>query len=647
MKLLLIPPARSQANYGQGVFIPTGLLSLAAVLRREEHVTFEIPNVPLFFRDPDAIEAAARQILERAPDVVGFSTWCHSYPGQVLLARAIKRLAPRCWILFGGPHASIADCQTLEAFPWVDLVLRGEAEESLPILLRALSSGAALDDCPGLTWRADGTIRRNADAPPITDLDALPLPAYDLLVDRRTLTVDVGRGCPYNCSYCSTSSFFHRRYRQKSVARVMEELRVISRQYRPQILAFTHDLFTLDRHYVESLCAQITAERLALHWCCMTRIDAVDRPLLQTMARAGCFNIGYGIETGSPRLQRSIRKRLNLTRLREVMRETREAGILASCSFITGFPDEQPEDLNDTLRCIVACARERASVGLNLLAVLPGTSLYTEHAQRLRYDDYSSVTSGAYLSELERDLVRRHPAVFSSFFHLDSPAAPRPVLVGLAQVVFVLSFLKLTLRGVLDTCGLDPDQADLLSLAQTYLLDHLPEGEPVHDAALRAVHSWLRELEAGPWRLPPYLKEVLRAEEASFRLTLAEVETDLSRRFEAQAAEDVAAGGRLYSLRNWTLLASRYPLAEILISLARGEYDDWQPAATETLYAVQMVGENDVRAFSVSPEKAAILNELPHTLTAAELDALCRRHLPPAEAQAFPERLRALQFIAG
>jgi len=140
---------------------------------------------------------------------------------------------------------------------------------------------------------------------------------------------------------------------------------------------------------------------------------------------------------------------------------------------------------------------------------------------------------------------------------------------------------------------------------------------------------------------------VLRAEEASFRLTLAEVETDLSRRFEAQAAEDVAAGGRLYSLRNWTLLASRYPLAEILISLARGEYDDWQPAATETLYAVQMVGENDVRAFSVSPEKAAILNELPHTLTAAELDALCRRHLPPAEAQAFPERLRALQFIAG
>lgn len=122
----------------------------------------------------------ATRIAEIDANVYGFSSICSTYPLTVRVAESLKKLRPNATILFGGPQASVVDSSTLAAFPFVDLVLRGEAEASLPLLLDQLSAGMRFDQVPGLTYRDGLQIKRNANAPVIADLDALPSPAYHL-----------------------------------------------------------------------------------------------------------------------------------------------------------------------------------------------------------------------------------------------------------------------------------------------------------------------------------------------------------------------------------------------------------------------------------------------------------------------------------
>ena len=304
MKVVLIPPAPSLVETGRGSFVPFGLLSLVASVRESLKLDCEILNVPLLRRLQSRPEAAAEEVVGREPDVVGFCTWCHTYPSQVLLAKDVKRLASDTQIVFGGPQATVTATDTLRHFPWVDCVLRGEADETFPRLLEQLGARRRrLASVPGLTYRRGRQIRETADARPIEDLDTLPMPAYDRLTDHSTAVVDIGRGCPYKCYYCTTSTFFHKRCRLKSVARALWEMEHLWTQYGTQRFAFTHDQFTLNRDYVKRFCQAILDRALPFRWSCMTRVDAVDEELLELMAAAGCDEIGYGIETGSPRMQ--------------------------------------------------------------------------------------------------------------------------------------------------------------------------------------------------------------------------------------------------------------------------------------------------------------------------------------------------------
>src|SRR5262249_52775477 len=152
-------------------------------------------------------------------DFVGFSSVCSSYPVTLRTACEVKRQQPDSIVAFGGPQASAVDVATLEAYSLIDLVVRGEAEQTLPQLLEALIQGNRLDDIPGVTFRRDGKIVRTPDGGGIADLDTLPFPAFHLLPDMETcrfMPLELGRGCPFSCTFCSTNDFFRRRFRLKS-----------------------------------------------------------------------------------------------------------------------------------------------------------------------------------------------------------------------------------------------------------------------------------------------------------------------------------------------------------------------------------------------------------------------------------------------
>jgi radical SAM superfamily enzyme YgiQ (UPF0313 family) len=440
--------------------LPLGLLSLAAVLEEAGHHVSVLDfnyavSLGEVLLDDGFYDAVASKVQEKSPQLVGFSTMCNSYHIALRMAEAVKSRLPQVPILFGGPQASAVDADTLEAFPFVDMVLRGEAEQTLPVLLASLEAEELLSQVPGLTYHADGRIVRNPDPPLLKDLDSLPIPAYHLFPHdiRSDLDLDVGRGCPFACSFCSTSRFWRRRYRLKSTQRILEEIRVLREQYEAESFSFSHDLFTANRERVQEFCERVLAEEMDITWSCAARIDTVDPQLLRLMADAGCRNIFYGVETGSPRMQREIQKNLSIDEAWSAIDATTNADINATLSFIAGFPTECTSDLEQTLSMIQELLeRPRIRIQLHLLAPLAGTLDFDRFENRLRYDGYHSDAASFFsgLQFLETRWFLDHPKIFCSFHYFQTDEVPRHLLRGLDVFVNVLcSTMRETVRSLL------------------------------------------------------------------------------------------------------------------------------------------------------------------------------------------------------
>ncbi|MCA9538623.1 MAG: B12-binding domain-containing radical SAM protein [Myxococcales bacterium] len=443
--LVLVPPSTALVNAWKNTQVPVGLLLLAALARRQPGVLPRVHLGPMHFPDRAAAEAAAEALLADGTRLVGISAWCHTLPAQLTLARAVRRRAPEVPIVFGGPQATAMAGALLEAFDCVDLVLRGETEASFPRLLRALRGEGDLSGVPGLSWRQGGRVVENAPGPPCDDLDALPRPAWDLLPPGPVAAVESGRGCPWACTFCSTSAFFARRHRTRSPASLIDELRWLATHRGVRHVTFTDDIFTVDKRAVRAFCEAFIAAGRPLAWGCSTRIDCVDDALLQLMAQAGCDGILYGVETGSARLQRVMGKKLRVERVLPTVEATRAAGITPYCTFIFGFPEETPEDLAASLALVRALVERDVRTTAQTLCVLPDTPYHREQVGALRFDGYTSL-SRATLTADELLAVKAHPAIFSSFHHLDSPAAPRDFLIAATQMTNLLRHFSQTVR---------------------------------------------------------------------------------------------------------------------------------------------------------------------------------------------------------
>lgn len=429
-----------------------GLLSLASVLGGHgdtvhlvdlnriylQYVASDVkPRINGFAR------VAAELIVTSHADLYGFGSICSSYPLTMRIARAVKELSPGSIILFGGPQASVVDTHTLQAFGFVDLILRGEAERSLPLLLDQLVGDRRLENVASLTYRRGSQVVRNPNASLILDLDSLPSPAYHLLEDfgeTKTIPLEVGRGCPFACTFCSTNDFFRRNWRLRSPERVIADMRNIAAAYSFRHFDLIHDMFTVDRQRVVAFCKAMIDSGEQFTWSCSARTDCVDQELLELMARSGCDGIFLGVESGSPRMQKIIDKHLDVEHARDVIGASARLGLRPTVSLITGFPEEEREDVTCTLNLFIFSARfPSSSPQLNLLAPLAATPIYFQYKGKLVLRELCSDMS--HQARLQRqedvDLIQAYPNIFPNFYLLPSPHLSDELLLELREFMLL------------------------------------------------------------------------------------------------------------------------------------------------------------------------------------------------------------------
>ena len=400
-----------------------GPLLLATILRGKgiESRILSLANLGDMEEFNAFLEEASAKISETKPKIVSFYTRSDCFHIMLKLARAVKDRI-QCTVVFGGPQADIVAKQTLAEIPYVDYVCCGEGENTVYPFFSSLLRGEPDLSVDGLVYRKDGEIFMNPRPTLIEDLDTIPLLDYsifpaDSVVDTQmAFPIDVGRGCPFGCTFCSTKTFWGRKYRLKSPKRIVEELQYYYDLFGVRHFVFQHDMFTMNKKLVMETCRLIKELPFKATWNCSARLDCIDKELIDTMADAGLYHIYLGIETGSPRMQKIVNKNLKLDGIVDMIRYLRSKDLQVTTSFIYGFPQETEEDLSLTLALVMELYRiGKVRIQMHRCAFLPGTALFEEYKERLTPTTVFCDMTGDFGVAECRDLIQEHPALFQYY----------------------------------------------------------------------------------------------------------------------------------------------------------------------------------------------------------------------------------------
>jgi radical SAM superfamily enzyme YgiQ (UPF0313 family) len=317
-----------------------------------------------------------RTIAEFRPDMVGIGVMTPKYGSALMLSRICKAVDPGIRVVWGGPHPTLLPDQCL-ANDCVDVVVRGEGEATWLDLCRV--SGGDWEVIDGISFKRQGRIIHNQSRALMPDLDGLPFLGRDLVLNPEGYSaenfgvVTTSRGCPFRCGYCCAPEIWGRKIRHRSVEKVVAEMAHVQKRYRADTFMFWDDTFTADRAYTLSLCDRIIAAKLDIRFNCCTRVNIVDDELLGRMRAAGCHNISFGVETGSPRMLKLIQKDITLEQVERALKLCRKYNIDTSAFFMIGFPQETRQDVLETIEYY---KKIRPNAGLNIFTPYPGTELF-------------------------------------------------------------------------------------------------------------------------------------------------------------------------------------------------------------------------------------------------------------------------------
>ncbi len=371
--------AGSQINYWQ----PVGTLSVAAMLRKAGHDVRFINGAFL------SHERVLDEVRRFAPQFIGLYATAFGWDKAKMTAADIRaRYRRDCFICAGGPYPiAVQDRCLADAGSDIDAVVTGEGEFTVLEMLERLEAGRDLEGVRGTVYRAGGRIIANPLRPLISDLDALPFPARELLGDADTYIPPPGtyrkrpvavmitsRGCTRHCIYCFQLDKSRKSgIRYRSVENVLDEIELLVRQgYRE--IKFLDDTFAADYGRAMRIANEMKRRRLPVVWFASACVNQVDLPLLQAFREAGCWAVLFGAESGVQKNLDMIRKGITLEQIEKAVRAAQAAGLKVSTPFLFGIPGETFAEGLQTIEFSLRLRPDMAN--FHAITPFPGTHLH-------------------------------------------------------------------------------------------------------------------------------------------------------------------------------------------------------------------------------------------------------------------------------
>ena len=424
------PPKESPWGLGRR-FPPLGLAYVAGAL---EQAGFQVELLDNYLLKKP-IEDVKQEVKRLAPEMLGMTCGSVTYRRCIETAKAVKEVLPACKVVVGGWHPSYLPESMLQ-HPAIDYVVMGEGERAIVELAKSITKGeddSAIAKISGLAYRRGEKITKNAPTF-ISDLDQVPFPARHLLpmhLYSREMeylsvkpvdTMNVIRGCPYNCAFCETKKLWGSKCRAFSPSRVVEELNHLVSDYGTKGIYFVGDNFTIHKKRTIELCREIKKSKLDLEWVCDTRVDLISRELLKEMKAAGCRTIWFGVESGSSRILKKINKQISLQQALDAFKLCREEEIRTASSFMLGLPGETVKDMETSFK--FARKLDPDWVRFNIFVGYPGSDLYDEIMAKGLYDRVEDFVTYVKTDDFNYEMVSK----IQKRFHKKFNRSPKRIL---------------------------------------------------------------------------------------------------------------------------------------------------------------------------------------------------------------------------
>lgn len=377
-----VHPFLTESNVS-GVYPPLGIAYIAAAAKAAGALVSIIDAHALNL----SFENLENMIRRYRPDMVGITSTTFNWAVVMTLANRLKISMPDKIIFAGGPQMSLYPEQCLKA-PGLDGVIIGEGEQPIARIVDHFRKQRTLAGIAGTIFKSKGKLVAGASQDCETNLDALPMPAVDLLplhryyaltLPRPFLSIVTSRGCPYKCTYCS-QVYVGGKYREHSAQRVLAEIERGVQTFGAKEIIFFDETFTVNKKRISEICRGITDKGIKVSWNIRTRGDLLDESILQMMRKAGCHSIHVGIESGSPRIQKLMKKNLDLVKVARTLAAARNLGMETRGYFMLGFPGETLAEIIQTIQLSLDLPLDWASY--TITTPHPGTDIYFDGMSR-------------------------------------------------------------------------------------------------------------------------------------------------------------------------------------------------------------------------------------------------------------------------
>lgn len=397
------PVSLKEAKEHLGVIPPLSLAYVAAILEKE--------GCAVQLIDASALKLTHCQALEMInkfnPDFLGFTSTTVDFRNTLEWISYFKAHT-HLSVIIGGIHMSVYPAETL-THEVIDYGVIGEAEETLPELLRCLVYGKEVSQVKGICYRQSGEVMINETRPPVRNIDETPFPSrhllpneryYSLISKKKNFTAMItSRGCPFHCIFCDNQTIL---YRCRSPKNIVDEMEICKTQYGINEIDIFDALFSIDKSRVIEICKQIRERKLKIDWSFRTRVDLVNEEMLDELKKSGCRRIYYGIESGDQGILRSINKEVDIELIKRMVCLTKKKGIDTFGYFMIGNIGETAESIKKTLDLMLALPLD--FVQISPVFAPPNTKLYEMLIKKEKRDYWKEYVLG----RVEEDLLPRY-----------------------------------------------------------------------------------------------------------------------------------------------------------------------------------------------------------------------------------------------